>query len=1061
MALVVEVPCMPSPRSREAPRFKGKNIDKFLREFRLLAKTSQLTDEQKCLYLTSYCKEREAEFIRTLDGYETHDWTFLKDELRSFYSSESEDCVYHTKDMCKFVKKERKIKRLSHLEKYRRKFQIIATSLEARHRLSSIDRDDYFYSGLPKKFRKKLKSELRVQRLWSDLTKPPEMQNVVKVAKSLLSPDKYDCSDGSDTYDDADMSDPDSEDGSSIADPSPDSEGDNVSRSRMQETRTKSIASESASSALRDTKSSPKSDAQPCADVQIPAPAQTRVPTKSLVDQLSAQIEELSLQVAWLQRQEPVHQETPNKSFRCYMCDAYGHRLQDCPETKEFLARGVLKTDVNNRIVLSDGSSLPYAGSGGMSPIIREIASRRATVSRTELHRVCEPTMSCEFSDWECGEFNACPIECSSTTSPEYMMPSMGEMPSIYRHSSDQSVLASNIEPEPSLYARNHSFDETPMLPTVLDDPDVERRDVPPPEMIPESQSRQIFEATPTVPPSAKVVIDQTSPDDTRAREPQMTTQTRISTRKQAACEGNMAQSPEAEPEIGEALTHIEFEPSVARESENLQVLDPLMTQRVDEHPDNIMSDLNASCDCAEVIEEMYELPADSKAGAVILHLECIEPVETPQMRASEAEEPVLALADPNDVTKAECLVPSSRQNVYLRGDKSKSSEVSCDFQTLVMGKRARHTNVPDPPIRPVVLPDAVAMMPQRCVQVAGCTVTQLNDTECPLDAEMSEIAQVSEFPRDEEPTTILDLDSQVEESLVRSTLCTDLPDKNHGSSMNSASIQAKSSVHIPELSSEDDVPVSDRAQVESESCIPESHIDCTPVRLPECPCQASSIEETTSARRELKLKELRPPGHRPNPKFCPESVYCHVASAMSNSITQPKDPPSEGSDHIMSVEVLLSAPESPSIDSPKLTMLDGRTHARESKSKELRPPGLRYNTVAMHTESQSSPESETGERKLKELRPPGLECHRVPYGKVNKIYRSVELAVASISQHKGPPVIWRSRSTMFDDPHAWWPKIHISRFMRLMTLCQSGFDSRRIPERSECSSWLVMYTKA
>ncbi|KAF8329126.1 uncharacterized protein EI90DRAFT_3125448 [Cantharellus anzutake] len=1040
MALVVEVPCMPSPRSREAPRFKGKNIDKFLREFRLLAKTSQLTDEQKCLYLTSYCREREAEFIRTLDGYENRDWTLLKDELRSYYSSESEDCVYHTKDMCKFVKKERKIKHLSHLEKYRRKFQIIATSLEARRR-------------------KKLKSELRVQRLWSDLTKPPEMQNVVKVAKSLPSPDKYDCSDESDTYDDADMSDPDSEDGSSIADPSPDSEGDNVSRSRMQETRTKSIASEPASSTLRDTKSSPKNNAQSCADVQIPAPVQTQVPTKSLVDQLSAQIEELSLHVAWLQRQDPAHQETPNKSFRCYMCDAYGHRLQDCPETKEFLARGVLKTDVNNRIVLSDGSSLPYAGSGGMAPIIREIASRRAMASRTELHRLCEPTMNCEISDWECGEFNAYPIECSSTTSPEYMMPSMDEMPSISRHSSDQSVLASNIEPEPSLYARNHLFDKTPMLPTVLDDPDVERRDVPPPEMIPESQSRQIFEATPTVPPSANVAVDQTGPDDTRAREPQMTTQTRSSTRKQAACKGNMAQSPEAEPEISEVLTHIEFEPSVARESENLPVLEPLMTQRVDKHPDNIMRDLNALCDCAEAAAEMCELPADSKAGAEIIHL---EPVEMPQTRASEADEPVLALADPNDVTKAECLVPSSRQNVYLRGDKSKSSKVSNDFQTLVMGKRARHTNVPDPPIRPVVLPDAVAMMPQRCVQVAGCTVTQLNDTECPLDAEMSETAQVSELPRDlEEVMTILDLGSQVEESLVRSTLCTDLPDKNHGGSMNSASIHAESSVHIPELSSEDDVPVSDRAQVESESRVPESHIDCTPVRLPECPCQASSIEETTPARRELKHKELRPPGHRPNPKFCPELACCHIASAMSSSITQPKDPPSEGSDHIMSVEVLLSAPESPSVDSPKLTILDGRTHARESKSKELRPPGLRYNTVAMHTESQSSPESETGERKLKELRPPGLECHRVPYDKVNKIYRSVELTVACISQYRDPPSIWRSLSMTLSDPHAWWPKIHISRFTRLLTLCQSGVDSRRIPQRSKCSSWLVRYPKA
>ena len=45
---------------------------------------------------------------------------------------------------------------------------------------------------------------------------------------------------------------------------------------------------------------------------------------------------------------------------------------------KEFIAPGVLKVDVNNRVVLvEDGSSLPYAGTGGIAPLVREIANRR------------------------------------------------------------------------------------------------------------------------------------------------------------------------------------------------------------------------------------------------------------------------------------------------------------------------------------------------------------------------------------------------------------------------------------------------------------------------------------------------------------------------------------------------------------------------------------------------------------------------------------------------------------------------------------------------------------
>jgi len=39
-------------------------------DFTVERQCTRLTEEQKCEYLLSYCKEREAKFILTLDSYE-------------------------------------------------------------------------------------------------------------------------------------------------------------------------------------------------------------------------------------------------------------------------------------------------------------------------------------------------------------------------------------------------------------------------------------------------------------------------------------------------------------------------------------------------------------------------------------------------------------------------------------------------------------------------------------------------------------------------------------------------------------------------------------------------------------------------------------------------------------------------------------------------------------------------------------------------------------------------------------------------------------------------------
>ena len=48
-----------------------------------------------------------------------------------------------------------------------------------------------------------------------------------------------------------------------------------------------------------------------------------------------------------------------HSTMYCLMCRQQGHRLQGCSESKFFIVQGICRRDLNNRIVMSDGSTLP------------------------------------------------------------------------------------------------------------------------------------------------------------------------------------------------------------------------------------------------------------------------------------------------------------------------------------------------------------------------------------------------------------------------------------------------------------------------------------------------------------------------------------------------------------------------------------------------------------------------------------------------------------------------------------------------------------------------------
>src|SRR6266478_9707253 len=88
---------MPNPRDKGSLHFKGKHIDRFLAKYESYADRANLTKAKRCKTLRLYFSKREKEVLDILEGYHCRDWSQLKQELQSLYSSSSDsDISLHT-----------------------------------------------------------------------------------------------------------------------------------------------------------------------------------------------------------------------------------------------------------------------------------------------------------------------------------------------------------------------------------------------------------------------------------------------------------------------------------------------------------------------------------------------------------------------------------------------------------------------------------------------------------------------------------------------------------------------------------------------------------------------------------------------------------------------------------------------------------------------------------------------------------------------------------------------------------------------------------------------------
>ena len=130
----------------------------------------------------------------------------------------------------------------------------------------------------------------------------------------------------------------------------------------------------------------------------------------------------------------------------CYMCGQNeSHGMKDCPETIAFMASGIVKTNVDGRIIRADGKPLPQGipGGGGIAKVLKdELANRKGSTSVAEVEHGKHFVSNYEFVKLDnIGTmYIAIPVQRVEKNKDEHMQS--------YRHSERNKERANPTPPE-------------------------------------------------------------------------------------------------------------------------------------------------------------------------------------------------------------------------------------------------------------------------------------------------------------------------------------------------------------------------------------------------------------------------------------------------------------------------------------------------------------------------------------------------------------------------------------------------------------------------------------
>jgi Protein of unknown function (DUF4100)/Zinc knuckle len=315
-------------------------------------------------------------FIESLREYYEEDWDAFKSRLLEFYPSEEEKPYYKVDHLIKLVHKHRKLSSIEKFNNYIREFTLVTTALEEWKALSQTDKYNYFRRGIkPMSFRDEIANVLRNYKQWTDLTNPPPMDEAIQTIKLHLKRDLYH------VPEDSELSMMlDAETSLSTTESDDESGSDN---------------SDNESKKAKGKKAQPKVDIKQKKDKGIDKPPETKAqdsgdPMKSNIDDLAEKIGWLTLALGQFNTDKGARRpgRFTASSIKCFMCGEEGHSLKDCPETKAFITKKVLKISNEGHLVQLDSTNLPH-GNINNRGVAQILCDQLANASNVKMEHLC------------------------------------------------------------------------------------------------------------------------------------------------------------------------------------------------------------------------------------------------------------------------------------------------------------------------------------------------------------------------------------------------------------------------------------------------------------------------------------------------------------------------------------------------------------------------------------------------------------------------------------------------------------------------------------------------
>ncbi|KAJ7238045.1 hypothetical protein B0H12DRAFT_1238016 [Mycena haematopus] len=371
---VLQVP-MPSARAAAAPRFEGKEVTAFLSSIVQHGANAGVTDADLLVpYILLYSSDSVRSLIRYMPEFDPEEtnktWNAAKAQLMLLYGH-SERVPEYTeimlRDFCERQSAKPSFTNMADIEVYYRSFSQIAVPLVKKAKITVKERDFYFIAGIPKVIKDWFLTQVPdAKQKRSD---PPTVTETISYLKK-----RFD--------DDALTFEPWSE--NAMASPNPLDAQPTVAANQLGTTAADDLG-----------RSLERFNTAPAPNMTAPPPASNNV------DELTRQLERLTLHLTTLTAGNRTQQEPPNippagtqgpvqapqaMNRRCFMCGkqidvAHAIGLRNCPDTHELLGTNDIRYDtINQRYVQADGTDLPRVPPGfigGVADYIKAVKRDR------------------------------------------------------------------------------------------------------------------------------------------------------------------------------------------------------------------------------------------------------------------------------------------------------------------------------------------------------------------------------------------------------------------------------------------------------------------------------------------------------------------------------------------------------------------------------------------------------------------------------------------------------------------------------------------------------------